>query len=513
MKLRNKWHRVQPFDSVNRMNRFVNILLISLLVVSVRAETLHYTTVQKQWGLATSAILTKRNHEDFYSLMGDPPVPRAIEQQQNSLRRWWGISDRKSLIKKMKWVRDEGHRAEFDQILADREKAEWLVVLRDRLSLKDRAYDYDYRRTFVEEHADELEGKSLLAWDLARLVSLARWGVLCGYMEAEEAWEWIMPAALALQETYDSWEDLAENYMLGRAFWSEYYTFESGHKYKQAIYWNLKNECSPWNRMDWGTDLTGSADLQPEDGELPAASDYFVATQYDWGGQPQKAIDLLLQVKDESDDYYRALAYNRLGNIYEHGRVGIAMNWRKAVEYYAAGAELGNADCLFEIGNAHYQGNGRAKDFNKAMEYLQAAAEAGNVGALTSMGLLYADGDGVEKDLKKAAELYAEATRWGATYSENNMAAMMFENPEIWEPEEAVELAYNAIYKRECNSHYDTLVKVLIKAKYWNDAWLELNDWEQYDMRQRDNYDPLDLPKKFKVFRNVIQKGRLKSEA
>jgi TPR repeat protein len=481
--------------------------LATLLLPLAKAEREHYSIEQKQWGLATTAILTKRNHEDFYSLTGDPIVPRAVKRQKASLSRGWGISSRDDLIKKMEWVRDEGHRAAFDQITADREKAEWFVSLRDRMLKKEQAHNYDYRHDFVEEHGAAMGDKSLMAWDMARLVSLARWGVLCGYLEKEEAWDWIMPAAHELQKTYSSWEDLAENYLLGRQFWSEYYTYKNGYKYEQAAYWSLNSPFSPWNRFDWELDLTGSQDSQQDESELPEASLYFVAAHYDWGDQPQKALQLLLNFKDLDEPFYQSLAYERLGNIYEHGRSGISKDWKQALEYYAEGAELGDDDSKFELGFAHYKGKGRIKDFEKAMEYWQAAAAAGNVDGITNVGMLYSDGDGVEKNIVLAEEYYTEATRWGATVSENNMAWLMYKNPEIWDANEAVNLAYQAIYKWECNSHYDTLVKVLIKAERWSEAWYELGDWEIYDMRRRNNYDPLNLPEKFKRFRATIKEG------
>ena len=503
IQLRNKWHRVQPFDSLNGMKLLTIFLLLPLFAPLVQAERLYYTIEQKQWGLATSAIRTKRTHEDFYSLTGDPMVPRAVKKQKASLYRGWRISSREDLIQKMEWIRNEGHRTEFEQILADREKSEWVVALRDRVLKKDRAHDYAYRHSFVDEVGDQ----SILAWDMGRLVALARWGVLCGYLEADEVWDWIMPAAQAIHESYSSWEELAEGYLVGRRFWSEYAVQEIGYKYERAAYWNLHNEFSPWTRFQWGMDLAGAEEPVAEDAELPEASDYFVAAHYDWGDQPKKALELLLQVKDDGGTFYRALAYDRLGTFYENGRAGISKDWNKAQEFYTAGAGLGDADCLYELGWAQYRGKGCLKDYGKAGEYWRAAADAGNVDGLTRIGMLYADGKGVDKDIDKAAEFYTEAARWGSNTSENNLAWLMYENPDLWDADEAVNLGYNAIHKWECNSHYDTLVNVLIKAERWSEAWRELNNWEKQSMRKRNNYDLLAIPDKYKRFRGILQAG------
>jgi hypothetical protein len=50
------------------MNRLIPILFVLLLVQGARAEAISYSALQKQWGLAPTAILIKRNYEGFYLL-------------------------------------------------------------------------------------------------------------------------------------------------------------------------------------------------------------------------------------------------------------------------------------------------------------------------------------------------------------------------------------------------------------------------------------------------------------
>ncbi|WP_322609841.1 DUF1266 domain-containing protein [Pontiella agarivorans] len=468
-----------------------------------------YSAEQKQWALAVSAILTERNQEDLFALTGAPQIQLAVDAKKETLVTWWSVDSRKELLEVMRWARDEGHRAVYERIHKNLDKAGWWPGFQYKIR---NAMDpqYQYRCNFVMEHKDDLKAEQLVAWDIGRVVSLARWGVLCGYLQEEEAWNWIMEAAQQLQQRYSSWEEFATNYLLGREFSTRYRSTDAVHLYHKAAFWNLNNVYSPWKCMEWDLDLSGS-NVKPESAELPNVSDYYLALEYDWDDSADKAVGLLKKVAGKGESLYRGLAYRRMGHVYEYGRSGISKNWKKALEYYEQGAEFSEGNCLFKLGYAHYTGKGRPKDFLKAMDYWRAAADAGNVDGLTHLGILYSDGKGVEKDVEKAAAYYREATMWGATSSENNHAWMMYENPEIWEPDIAIRMAYNGVQKWECNPHYHTLVKVLMKAERWDEAGRALNQWQRFDMRNREIYDPVAVPEKFKKLRKQIRDERVES--
>lgn len=58
----------------------------------------------------------------------------------------------------------------------------------------------------------------------------------------------IMPAAQRLQQTFNSWQDLQTNYLIGREFWSLKQTKKCGAKF-QTIFKQLSEDpsspCSP----------------------------------------------------------------------------------------------------------------------------------------------------------------------------------------------------------------------------------------------------------------------------
>lgn len=108
----------------------------------------------------------------------------------------------------------------------------------------------------AKEYYEKLGAKSLLGWDFIRYICLCRWGYLSAYMSEKEAWKKIMPVAKMLQQNFDSWKDLGQNYLIGRQFWSYKHTRESGYLFKDAYQRLLDMRTSPWNKYPWNMDLT-----------------------------------------------------------------------------------------------------------------------------------------------------------------------------------------------------------------------------------------------------------------
>ena len=126
---------------------------------------------------------------------------------------------------------------EFDKLLthADAENANSLRIARR------------YYRKLGEQ--------SLVAWDYARYISLCREGYSVGYLSEDEAWQRIIYAARILQRTFGSWQELGENYLIGREFWSLAQTQKDGQAMRTIYSRLLSNSNSPWNRIPWALDL------------------------------------------------------------------------------------------------------------------------------------------------------------------------------------------------------------------------------------------------------------------
>ncbi len=65
----------------------------------------------------------------------------------------------------------------------------------------------------------------------------------------------MMPAARILRQTFTSWRDLGENYLIGRQFWDPEEQVQTGSRYRQAFDRLLADPASPWNRVPWAVDL------------------------------------------------------------------------------------------------------------------------------------------------------------------------------------------------------------------------------------------------------------------
>src|SRR5262249_40887862 len=241
------WARALPF------------LLASLWLVGLSPDAwagdpaLSLTSEQKAWALATSAMLFQRNMESHELLAGAPHTDWHIEQKRELLKEWWGVQTRDDLLSTLRWLEQSGHRAEFESLgkIIDRLPS-WLV---DCLAARVLPAELRHRVAVIRQHRQRLGERSLLGWDFSRYVALCRWGYAASFLTEDEAWRCIMPAARLLQAHFSSWDDLGENYLIGREFWSERETRQSGDLYRATYRTLVSYSGSPWKRCSWSLSL------------------------------------------------------------------------------------------------------------------------------------------------------------------------------------------------------------------------------------------------------------------
>jgi TPR repeat protein len=90
-----------------------------------------------------------------------------------------------------------------------------------------------------------------------------------------------------------------------------------------------------------------------------------------------------------------------------------------------AAAASGNSTAQFELGRAHFRGEGAAKDDSKAVEWIRRSAEQGNPDAIVSMGFFYSQGIGVEKNEAAAIEWFRKGAEAGSPKSQLNLGLML----------------------------------------------------------------------------------------
>ncbi len=228
------------------------IFALSLILFSSEKKSIAIDC-DNEWALALCAILIEYNHERHDLLAGNEITGINISLSKKSLDDWWGIKSKEDLYYCLDLLDSGRHRKIFDKfasiisVLSEDEYKKLFTSIQDK---NDR-----YRLTVVSKYRTKVGTKSILAWDYCRYIYLCRKSYMCGYITEEEAWKLIMPVARKLQQKFESWNDLGENYLIGREFWDEE-IFKKEGKIFRKIYENLLiDKKSPWTRIPWKTNF------------------------------------------------------------------------------------------------------------------------------------------------------------------------------------------------------------------------------------------------------------------
>lgn len=98
-------------------------------------------------------------------------------------------------------------------------------------------------RGFLGEHM-QLERINPAAWDMGRMVNVARWCYSCGYITESMAWEYMFFAEKESSNCYADWADFSNAYVTGRAIWGG--ADEVLDVTMDIVEGLLKDEKSPW---------------------------------------------------------------------------------------------------------------------------------------------------------------------------------------------------------------------------------------------------------------------------
>lgn len=218
----------------------------------VRANPGHrsFSTDQKKWALATCGILTEINQGRHELLGAEYPTPSNQQDQRDLLEKAWRVRSREELLETLLWIDAEGHRQGFSEagayLTALDEKSLSAIKAGARGNL-----EAQNKIDLALQYYPRFGKKSLIGWDYSRYVALCGWGYVAGYLSEQEAWDKIMPVARMLQQTFDSWDDLGNNYIVGRKYWSYRKTMSSGLLAEDAFKRLCSDTNSPWVRLPW----------------------------------------------------------------------------------------------------------------------------------------------------------------------------------------------------------------------------------------------------------------------
>ena len=107
-------------------------------------------------------------------------------------------------------------------------------------------------------------------------------------------------------------------------------------------------------------------------------------------------------------------AQNALGDMYFYGR-GIIKSYSLAVDWYKKAARQEHASGMDNLGYMYMTGNGVEKNYTESIQYFNKAAGKNNLSAMYHLGYSYKNGFGVQQDYAKAIEWYKKAAEGGST--------------------------------------------------------------------------------------------------
>ena len=170
------------------------------------------------------------------------------------LSKWWNVNNQDELLRTLNWLQFKGHRFDFSELGRQVDAMSEPQFVAAQGALRKEGQD-PHRLEVVRKNFRFLGERGIVAWDLVRYIALCRWGYLAGYLSEPEAWDRIMPAALRLQQTFSSWQDLQTDFLIGREFWSWKQTQENGDRFRAIYERFIKDSNSPWNVNPWTMDL------------------------------------------------------------------------------------------------------------------------------------------------------------------------------------------------------------------------------------------------------------------
>lgn len=149
---------------------------------------------------------------------------------RGKLTEWWGIDSRDAALKTTHWLAEQGHRGLFDRLLqvyTEVPPAERQRAIAQHFAGEERASEYlgnlDAAFKTLQEEGVVADGNALrgttLAWDLGRLVVVARSCYTTGYIDEREAWSLIGRAQAEAARTFADWSAFSRSFLIGRAAW------------------------------------------------------------------------------------------------------------------------------------------------------------------------------------------------------------------------------------------------------------------------------------------------------
>ena len=188
------------------------------------------------WALGCSAVMATFNgYEPYEYGMFEKNDENAVKAML-ILSTSWSCSNREELISTILRMTDNGHNSSF----AEAYKTIGSLNDSDYKALLKQTTD-DNQKIMIEltkTLGDKWGDKQIKAWDWFRMIHLAGWGYIAGYLDLEESYEYMLPSISNLKATFSSWDEACENWLDGFAWWADIDISEKNTAYslRSSIY-------------------------------------------------------------------------------------------------------------------------------------------------------------------------------------------------------------------------------------------------------------------------------------
>ena len=207
---------------------------------------------------------------------------------------------------------------------------------------------------------------------------------------------------VAVSQTASECVERGDNYFNGKNGVTKTY-YEAVKWYKKAAdMGDAKGICSLARMYDYGYGVSKDSEKAEElylksAGMGYALAQFYLGDYYDAGMDYNKAIEWFTKAGEQG----YAKAYFRLGDIFYRGRIDITKDMEKALYYYEKGANLGDAQSQYIMGNYYLHNSKDEKKYEIALKWYEKASAQGYFEADKDLAIMYLNGIGVPEDNEK----------------------------------------------------------------------------------------------------------------
>ena len=228
----------------------------------------------KVHALAFGALINASNRDPLYHLAKPDADEQSKEANRRYLADWWDVHSKPELLAMLQRLRVGLHRQRFREMKAllqpvpieyafeaaakgvnvsVRNGGRLVNVIVPKPKDNDEVIHRLVVLYYMQTPEVEVKGRKtplISAWDFGRYVTVCTFGYRSGYLTETETWDLMLPMARRIQLSYNSWQEYADDYLRGRAFWSLGQMRENGAVLRRLAL-ILQTPKYPWGQIRW----------------------------------------------------------------------------------------------------------------------------------------------------------------------------------------------------------------------------------------------------------------------